>query len=288
MDPTNPDDTLLRAYALATSLPVTEFMRRVNEIAGYSSPTGADKVFEAARVWLGVAPPTACLKKLMERATSPESHFNVLKGGAWPHGNVHSALRRTYSHRDNFARMEREIVSAARSTGVAEMMRTHRGALGGGDTCALDAEYQAFILSARGCLDYLTHTIAAYFGQKYHNFHELPVTMLRWKPPEFAERLLDELRPRHAALSHFFSDGTNKSVRDRIVHREFVRAGCLNVTAEGVFLADTSEPGASSGAGVTGDRLLPSLDEHVRRIEGLIDGMLGTLITIDRQATAQP
>ena len=212
----------------------------------------------------------------------------MLKNGAWPHGNVHSALRRTHYHRDNFARMEHEVVNAARSTGIVELMSAHRSGLGGGDTCALDAEYQAFILSARGCLDYLTHTIAAYFGQKYHNFHGLPTTMLRWKPPEFAERLLDELRPRHAALSHFCSDGTNKSVRDRIVHREFVRAGCLNVTAEGVFLAGTSEPSASSSAGVTGDRLLPTLDEHIRRIEGLIDGMLGTLITIDRQATAQP
>jgi hypothetical protein len=273
MDPHDPADPTIRAY-----------IRRVQAIAGIAHPTGADEVFEDARQWLDGTAPTARLRLLMERDNGPASHFNVLKGGAWPYGNVHSALRRTHYHRDNFARMEREIIECVRETGIAALLGGQRGTIGGGDTCALDAEYQAFIVSARACLDYLTYAIAAYFGQRSHSFHGLPEAMKRWKPAAAVAGLRAELDGRHAALAHFFSQGADKSVRDRIVHREFVRAGCLNVNATGVFLAGSSEPDESSGDSSQGVRLLPSLDAHLGRIEEIVIALFRGLMAIDREA----
>ena len=42
--------------------------------------------------------------------------------------------------------------------------------IGLGNTLVWDFEYQAYVLSFRRCLDYLTRGIAAFFKQEFHPF----------------------------------------------------------------------------------------------------------------------
>ncbi len=112
-------------------------------------------------------------------------------------------------------------------------LREGDSVLGGGNTFRFDFEYQAFVMGARTTLDYLAQTVAAYFGFRPDSFNGFPKVLRKAKPLDASAELADAVAPLHDSLQHFLSDGSVKSVRDRITHYDFVRAGVLNIFGRG-------------------------------------------------------
>ena len=94
-----------------------------------------------------------------------------------------------------------------------------------GNTLIWDFEYQAYVLSYRRCLDYLTRGIAAFFKHEFHSFRKLNRS-LQGLQPASVSNALSEVYSRHAErLSFALSDGDRKSVRDTITHYDCGKCG---------------------------------------------------------------
>jgi hypothetical protein len=103
--------------------------------------------------------------------------------------------------------------------------------IGGGNSRALNFEYQAFAFALRRTLEYLSVAIGAYFKAESHSFRDLAATIARADPREKVgqvQRVLAE----HAELIQDIlpTDKHNdRSLRDRLAHWEAVSAGVFNV-----------------------------------------------------------
>src|SRR5262249_3987833 len=159
-----------------------------------------------ARQWLIREPPTDRIKLLSGEAgqASTNPHYQRLKSGIWPSGDIHSGLIRAIYHRDRVCQMEEQLERIARETNVTDLLKhgEFASAVSGGNTLALDSEYQAFILAVRSTLDYLTKSVCAYFKNESNSFHKWPQTIRYLKPASAAERIGKVLGPHHSALDH--------------------------------------------------------------------------------------
>jgi hypothetical protein len=255
---------------------VREHGARVFRAAGYDLPMGTPVVFERVRSWLtNDAHLTPRIALLFSRVTPEKpSHYGRLKDGAWPVGNVHSALMRTRYHRDRVEEIE-DALRRCVDPALLPILRT--SVVAGGNTLRLDFEYQAFIIAARTVLDYLARTVSAYFGQESHSFADLPKNLLRFKPTSVAPKLCETVVPLHEGLSHFYGTSDAISVRDDIAHRYFVRAAHLNVRSDGVVLF-----GGGEGLGIQdGLPLVAVLDGYLERLMAACTETLGRLIDLD-------
>jgi hypothetical protein len=254
-----------------------DYIRKMEEVFGYDLPAGEGEIFERARQWLLRDPPTERTKVLRgkEGRASKNPHYRRLVDGVWPHGNIHRGLIRAQYHQDRACQMEGQFGRIARETNVADLLRRMGGAVGGGNTVALDSEYQAFILAVRSTLDYLTNSVCAYFKSENHSFHDWPKVIPRLKPASVAKPIGKVLNAHHSGLDHFFFANERMSVRDRIVHREFVRAGVPNANPLGVSLYE-------GGENLDGrERLCSVLDRHLGRAKRAVESILDELIKLD-------
>jgi hypothetical protein len=141
------------------------------------------------------------------------------------------------------------------------------------------------MLAVRRTLDYLATGIGAYFKREHQSFRALTDrSMEGWKPEKVAAGIHAAISADVSLFAKFLSTGDDKSVRDRITHREFVSAGTLNVTPQGIVLAGGPE---ALGFGV-GGRLLPALEGHLRALESLISKSIDSLVAGDLASFAQP
>lgn len=118
--------------------------------------------------------------------------------------------------------------------------------IGGGDTTAMDAEYQAFILACRRCLDQLTYATAACFKQEYDSFRTFATNFLaKQSNRALADPLVATYRE-HEVNFHgwLYSRTDERSLRDRVAHRSTIRVGTLNASQYGVIFvgADVPDP----------------------------------------------
>lgn len=257
---------------------IREHGRRLERTVGYNLPAGQDAVFERARQWLSSDSPSVQLLKLRGKP----SHHRRLQDGAWLQGNVHRALIRAQYHRDRVLHIEEELHRSIDPMLVASIkIMDGSAALGGGNTLQLDFEYQGFIMSVRTALDYLARTINAYFCNEGTSFRDLPDALQKGRPREIADSLLATLRPLHKSLAHFCKKP--KSVRDVIAHDEFVTAGHLQITLQGVFLF-------GGGEGMKGptERLITVVDGHLDLLVRTVTACLTALINSDEQLGSSP
>ena len=113
--------------------------------------------------------------------------------------------------------------------------------IGIGNTRIWDFEYQAFILAYRRSLDYLARAIATYFRNDFHSFRTLGDFLLNQKPEQVSQPLIT-LHTKFSPLFEFvISEGTRKSVRDKISHYEYVPVGAINLSRKGFVLMGGGE-----------------------------------------------
>jgi hypothetical protein len=198
-------------------------------------------------------------------------------------GDAQNALACVYYHLAHLDQMEIAVERVIESSGLRE--RLGESATAGGNTLALDFEYQAFVLSIRRCLDYLTRGLAIYFKNDFHSFRRLGAFLAKAMPQTVAIALR-EAHARHVANFDFvLSESERRSTRDRISHYEFVPAGVVNISKRGFVLAGGGENLLSYSSSPP-PTLRQVLHSHATNLQNCIDDLLDTFVDTTRKYEA--
>jgi hypothetical protein len=171
------------------------------------------------------------------------------KGGRWRRrltSGISEHVRQTLTisayHCMKLKEMDDSVVAALQGMPLAA-----NEIIAGGDTTAMDAEYQAFILACRRCLDQLTYALAACFKQEYDSFRGLAKDFLPMQHNHTLAGALAIIYNHHEAnfRGWLYSRTEERSLRDRIAHRSSIRVGTLNVSSAGVIFVGADVPDSS-------------------------------------------
>ena len=150
-------------------------------IAGYDLPMEARKGFLSFHKFITDPVPEYIANWRSSPSTEHWYHRHV--NGIL--GDVQSAVRRTFYHRDRMVEIEEALLRAIEDV-------DYRGKLGDavlalGHTPKWDFEYQAFVLATRSALDYMRRAISAYFHDKSHSYNTWPKALRHPKAPALAQ-----------------------------------------------------------------------------------------------------
>jgi hypothetical protein len=225
-------DRLFKEFlAKSDSPPVRRFWQRVQAIAGYKLESRFRLPFDSFRRWYDRKPQPAFFAALADPAKSKRVPLGRLRQGML---DCEEALAGACYHRDRAAFMEDQLVEA---TADPELVPILEGGhmMTGGDTTALDEEYQSFVLALRRSLDYLAGACAALFRQEAHRFRSLHAILSRRRSP-LADAVLRSIEECERALGDYLEDGEGKSIRSRICHYGIVRVGKPDARKRGLRL----------------------------------------------------
>ena len=178
--------------------------------------------------------------------TSPEPRFITdlradPKTEKWYHGlvngvlgDVQNSLACVLYHSENLKSIETNVLSAASKVDFRSAIG--ESTVAGGNTRALDFEYQAFVLSYRRCLDYWTRAISSYFKNSFHSFRKADRYFSRFESSSVPGLLVPVIQEYRGHFDFVLSNGDAKSVRDRVSHYEYVPAGVFNLSRRGLVL----------------------------------------------------
>ena len=153
-------------------------------------------------------------------------------------GDVQNAVACVWYHRDNLCAIEAAVRRIFVGSGAQAVLGN--STIGTGNTIRWDAEYQAFVLSVRRCLDYLARALSAYFQQECHSFRRLPQLLARVKPTSVSSAIATA-QQRHAPHFAYVLSGEKKSIRDLLSHYKYIEAGSLNLSRHGFLMAGGAE-----------------------------------------------
>lgn len=200
-----------------------------------------------------------------------EYRYHTLVSGILTH--VRGALSAVEYHRANLLLLEDQLNSFLEAIDLKEGLGNWTVGFGG--TAKLDFEYQAYVFAYRRCLDYLTRSLAIYFGRSNHSFREMRTRCLHGAKPAHVADALGAVHQKYEPLFAFVmtNDG-NTSVRDRIAHHEGVGAGSINVSRLGISLVG----GGEELHAWKGRRLSDALAERTNTLHACIEAMLDAFI----------
>ena len=217
--------------------------------------------------------------------TNPEpAYITALRSGRLYHlhvngilGHTQNALASVYYHLRNVSEMETSIAEAVDGSGVRDISDQFLvGA--GGNTLALDFEYQAFVLSARRCLEYLTRALACYFKNNCGSFRKFGKFLATAQPALVSEALREAYNRHVGNLTFIVSASEKRSTRDKISHSEYISAGVVNITKAGLVLAGGGEGLRLKSVNDPPQLLRDVLKSHGNNIQCCIDDLLDTFV----------
>jgi hypothetical protein len=128
----------------------------------------------------------------------------------------------------------------------------------------------------------LARALACYFKREADSFRTFPKSIANTKSPEAeVATALTQAHARHVSqLAFVLADG-RKSVRNRIAHYECVPAGCVNLTAQGFFLAGGGEE-LPRPENLNGVNLSEALSDRLEYLHKCVDDMIDTFIQAAR------
>ena len=130
----------------------------IESFTGYKLSPESQKPFICFHAFVSSDPPPSYISAWRSDVKSERWYRNHVGGIL---GHVQSALACVCYHRDNLCAIEESVRQIFVKSGVQEILGNTTVALG--NTIRWDAEYQAFVLSVRRCLDYIARALAAYF-----------------------------------------------------------------------------------------------------------------------------
>lgn len=263
------DAALNQLRALATSPLVGKCFREIESVAGFKLTGTQRAVFLRFHAYITTEPPSRYISELRTRGKRYELHVNGILG------HTQNALACVYYHLANLEGMERAVEGIIESSGLRKVLGN--SVTGGGNTLALDFEYQGFVLGVRRCLDYVTRALANYFRSDFHSFRRFGSFLDNATPREVAAAV-QRAHARHVNRFDFvLSQSERRSTRDRISHYEFVPAGVVNVSSHGFVLAGGGEDLKGHLSNPT--RRLPDvLHSHATRLQECLNDLLDTFI----------
>ncbi|WP_202324858.1 hypothetical protein [Mesorhizobium sp. 113-3-9] len=144
----------------------------------------------------------------------------------------------------------------------------------GGDMTVLNAEYQAFILACRRCLDQLTYALSALYKNQCVSFRRFGNWLLKQDDEIGVSRSLASIYNAHRPNfdGWLMKDGdSSRSIRDDLAHYRSISVGTLNVSLGGLLLAGMDAP-----QGAVGDKHLPDVVLGLfQQLSACVDEMVG-------------
>lgn len=257
--------------------PMVEAMEKIHAIAGYEIPEGKNAVFLRFHSF--------CTNPVPSYIASWRANEKDEK--TWYRRHVEgidacrSAITAAHYHAARLNELESQVLNAI-PPGLGEGLGN--ATIGMGCTQKLDYEYQAFILSYRRSLEYLTVGLCAYFKDQFNSFREFGKMMrkrsMRQPAPTVAIQL-EAAHARHATGLAFVLEEGSKSVRNRIAHHEWVPAGCLNINRHGRFILGGGEEITPSCDGAP-PLLSDVLESRLTLLQKCVDDMIDTFINAAR------
>lgn len=259
-------------------------INEVEAIAGYSLSNHQRSPFLEFHRFITSEPPP---RFVAHWRTEPSlehwyhSHVNGILG------HVQNGMACVYYHHDNLVALEARVGAVIERSGVRDVIRN--STIGLGNTLRLDAEYQAFVLAVRRTLDYLARGLASYFKDLSHSFREMPEKLSHRRPESVALAIADAHRRHVTKFDYVLSDGAKKSIRDLLSHYEFIGAGCVNITRQGLVLVGGGEGlgFATSGPGIA---LGPVMRQRVEELQACVADIIVSFVKAasehDRHSTA--
>jgi hypothetical protein len=233
---TDSDDALFAQMRSLYETPVVQdFYHHVAGIAGFDLPPSVKAIFDVHRRHFFDEPQPEFMQNYGE---APNKHRQKRYMES-VFGSSQSATAAVLYHRENLLRMERDILSFIDRDTLATIVG--KSAFGGGNTQKLDFEYHGFVFAYRRALDYLARGIAALLQQDFNSFRRLPDFLNEHVRHEWVTNLITIHAGYASKLDTFLGNRTDRSTRDKIAHYLSVPAGCLNVTADGIFFAGGGE-----------------------------------------------
>jgi len=235
-DPPDFDETIRQMEARYWHPAVQRCLDAVRAVAGYDLQPTQHAPFLRFHAFLTTEPRPQYIvrwRSSQERIRWYHRHVDGILG------QVQNAVACVWYHRDNLCAIEdavRKIVISSGALEVLENMTT-----GVPNAIRWDAEYQAFLLAVRRCLDYLTRALAAYFETEFHSFRKLPDFLGRAAPRAVADALLMVHHRHKDQFDYVLSTGERKSTRDILSHYRYIGAGTFNLSGRGFTLAGGGE-----------------------------------------------
>lgn len=212
-----------------------------------------------------------------------EHWYHTLTNGVL--GNVRSALSAVEYHHENLRRLEEQLSGFLETVDYKKVVGNSTMGLGG--TAKLDFEYQAYVVSYRRCLDYLTRALSAYFGSQSHSFRRMDRGLQNARPSSVADALLAVHQKYQEPFRFVLGVDGDLSVRDRIAHHEAVSAGCFNLSQLGVCLAGGGEKmrGWASAGQTLADVLAARTETLHQCIEEMLDAFIASAGEVEASRT---
>ena len=162
---------------------------------------------------------------------------DILKNGIL--SNTHESLRITAYHAVRIGELNKQIVDS-----LSDLPLAFNESIGGGDMTVINAEYQAFILAGRRCLDQLSYAISGFFKNECSSFRDLGAFLSKQKKLSiYADPLLDIYNQHEPHFHGWLLSRENKqSIRDFLAHTKSISVGTLNVNGGGVFFVGMDAP----------------------------------------------
>jgi hypothetical protein len=204
-------------------------------IAGYELPPEARNGFLAFHKF--ITDPVPNYISTWRASTATEHWYHRHVNGIL--GDVQSAIRRAFYHRDRMAEIEGALLNAIDKVDYKSRLGNSTFALG--STHKWDFEYQAFVLAIRSALDYLRRALSAYFRDKGHSYNSWPKALRSAKPRGLTDALLATYEARKDGLVYLKQNQAGVSLRDQIAHHGHVSPATINLTAKGLFLVGGGE-----------------------------------------------
>lgn len=198
-------------------------------------------------------------------------------------GEVQNSLSCVLYHCENMIELERTVFENLEQFSYREKIGDGT-TIGIGSTLKWDFEYQAFILSYRRCLDYLTRAICAYFQNDVHSFRKLGEYLAKIDRVVVTEPIIQVHAKYCSEFEFVLSEGNRKSLRDQISHYAYVPVGVLNLSNQGVMLVG----GGENLQGFDGVKLSHVLEKRIEVLCSCVREMIYTLVNAisDEQSQA--
>jgi hypothetical protein len=259
-----------QALSVYNSPPMQYCWAAIDRVAAFRLTDKQSRAFLRYHAYITSTPCPDYLTALRAAGSFYQQHVNGVLG------HTQNALACVYYHLRNVSQMESSIAAAIEASGVRDILDQFLGSAGG-NTLALDFEYQAFILSVRRCLDYLTRALACYFKNEFHSFRKFGQFLANAVPRSVATALGDTYSGHSKNFGFAVSESDKRSTRDRISHYEFVPAGVVNITKAGLVLAGGGEQLRLSIPDNRSPLLRDILRLHSDNLQRCVDDLLDTL-----------
>lgn len=204
-------------------------LARVTELAGFDLPTEVERRFLAIWASLKADPKPPSLARLTVGGGARRDWYMPLVGFIL--GDVQEGIACCYYHLSRIEEIERQISALSKLLPEVRDILSNVGTAGG-NTRALDFEYQAFVFALRRTLEYFANSVGSFFKKQMRSFKDLRGDLADAMPEDFRERVVKSLDRAMGDLikSGLLSQGEEKSVRDRLAHRNAVSAGAFHVS----------------------------------------------------------